>query len=115
MRQYDEPVEVQRRDDVPTGFLWRGRLYVVRDVLGTWVETLPWWRAPSARAVYGLDGDGEGSVGAGGATTATGGPDPGEREMWRVEASAGRAAGWGVFELGFDWGTGGWTLLRVLD
>lgn len=35
--------------------------------------------------------------------------------MWRVEASAGNAAGRGVFELGFDWTTGGWTLLRVLD
>ena len=114
MRQYDEPVEVQRRDDVPAGFLWRGRRYVVGDVLGTWVETRPWWWAPSARALYGLDG-GESPTRAGDATAVAGGPEAGEREMWRVEASAGRAAGRGVFELGFDWATGGWTLLRVLD
>lgn len=70
MRQYDEPVEVQRRDDLPAGFLWRGRRYVVRDVLGTWVEALPWWRASSAQGVYGLDGE---------VSAASGGPDPGER------------------------------------
>uniref|UniRef100_UPI001E53C17D DUF6504 family protein n=1 Tax=Ornithinicoccus halotolerans TaxID=1748220 RepID=UPI001E53C17D len=29
---------------VPTAFLWRGRLHVVRAVLGCWTQRLPWWR-----------------------------------------------------------------------
>ncbi len=40
--------------------------------------------------------------------------DDGERELWRVEAAAGRS-GAGVFDLCFDWSAGGWTVARVLD
>ncbi|HEU5242467.1 MAG TPA: DUF6504 family protein, partial [Ornithinibacter sp.] len=29
---------------VPTAFIWRGRLYVVRDVLAHWRERRAWWR-----------------------------------------------------------------------
>ena len=39
----------------------------------------------------------------------------GEREIWRVEASRGRAAGSGIYDLCFDWTAGGWTLLRAQD
>ncbi|WP_260439795.1 DUF6504 family protein, partial [Humibacillus xanthopallidus] len=28
----------------PEAFIWRGRLYVVRDVLATWRERRAWWR-----------------------------------------------------------------------
>ena len=38
-----------------------------------------------------------------------------EREVWRVEASPGRAFGAGVYDLCFDWAAGGWTLLRTQD
>ena len=31
-------------EQVPTAFLWRGRLYVVRAVLGHWSQRRPWWR-----------------------------------------------------------------------
>lgn len=41
--------------------------------------------------------------------------DDGEREYWRVEAAAGRSAGSGVYDLCFDWASGGWTVARVLD
>ncbi|NHC12316.1 DUF6504 family protein [Motilibacter deserti] len=157
MRRYDDPVDVRRRDDAPEQFLWRGKLYVVRDVLAHWVETGAWWRAPAAQLVYGTDeapgsgvpatpsmprpasasDRGPAPVGVG----ASGAPDPssassastvrgsalppassglaleeaGEREMWRVEASAGRAAGSGVFDLAFDWAVGGWRLTTALD
>ena len=30
-------------EQVPTAFLWRGRLYVVRAVLGHWSQRRPWW------------------------------------------------------------------------
>ena len=96
VRSYAEPVQVQRRDAAPEQFLWRGRLYVVRAVLASWVEAGSWWRTQA------------------GASTATALTDP-EREYWRVEAGAGRATGVVVLDLCFDWATGGWTVARSLD
>ncbi|NHC45578.1 DUF6504 family protein [Motilibacter aurantiacus] len=124
MRRYDDPVDVRRRDDAPEQFLWRGKLYVVRDVLAHWVETGAWWRAPSAHLVHGTDEppvptgaggpvSGHPAEAAGSSTLAL--QEAGEREMWRVEASAGRAAGSGVFDLAFDWAVGGWRLTTALD
>ena len=103
-RRYDDPVDVRRRDDVPAEFLWRGRLYVVREVLIHWVESGAWWRSPVAPQNH---PSGEVS------------PAPAhiddEFEVWRVEASAGRLSGTGVFDLGFTWSRGSWTLLQALD
>ena len=129
-RRYDDQVEVRRRDDVPAEFLWRGRFYVVRDVLDTWVETPPWWRTPAARSVYGIGPDAQ-DVASSAELSASPVPSPapsagtcaptglaldeGEREVWRVEASAGRLHGTGVFDLSFDWSTGGWALRRAMD
>lgn len=56
-----EPIEVLRRDEAPAHFLWRGGLYVVRDVLDQWTETEPW-----REAAAGLSAAGE-AVGGGGA------------------------------------------------
>ena len=95
-RRYDDQVEVRRRDDDPAEFLWRGRFYAVREVLAHWVETGAWWQAPPAEA---------GDLAALAA----------EREVWRVEASPGRAAGSGVYDLCFDWAAGSWLLLRAQD
>lgn len=99
VRCYAEPVQVQRRDDVPDQFLWRGRLYVVRTVLARWVEAGGWWRTAGANTT-------------GASTTAL--TDP-EREYWRVEATSGRASGVAVLDLCFDWAIGGWTVARSLD
>lgn len=85
MRRYDEPVQVRLgpREDrsqagqVPDAFLWRNRLYVVREVLATWLEREAWWEAP----------------------TVHGGRGTYERTVWRVEAGAGRALGTGVYDL----------------
>ncbi len=38
-----------------------------------------------------------------------------ERQVWRVEASAGRMAGSGVYDLGADLSPRQWRLLRVAD
>jgi hypothetical protein len=84
----------------PEAFVWRGRLYVVRAVLDRWQERRPWWR--DAR-----------EQGSGDVLT-----DARERQVWRVEASAGRCAGVGVYDLGADPqgpGTSHWRLLRVAD
>ena len=101
-------------DPTPSAFLWRGRLYIVRDVIGHWRERRAWWRDA-------LDPDEE---------VAARGLDCLEQEVWRVEASPGRLAGTGVYDLGMHdlgmhdlglhgLGTAGparsWRLLRVAD
>ena len=133
-RRYDDPVDVRRRDDAPAEFLWRGRLYVVREVLTHWVESSAWWGSPVARSVQDLDAssyDNSGGDNSGGDNSSRDSLLPSlagavavdtadvsiaaELEVWRVEASAGRMYGTGVFELGFTWAQGSWTLLQVLD
>jgi hypothetical protein len=116
VRRYEEPIEVRAgerglgrtggvdradraSDSTPSAFLWRGRLYVVRDVIGHWRERRAWWRDA-------LDPD-EG--------VAAQGLDCLEQEVWRVEASPGRLAGTGVYDLGMDGLARGWRLLRVAD
>ena len=96
-RRYDDAVQVRRRDEDPAEFLWRGRFYAVREVLAHWVETGAWWQVGSGAAL-----DGSSALSA-------------EREVWRGEASPGRAFGAGVYDLCFDWAAGGWTLLRTQD
>lgn len=89
-------------EDGPQQFLWRGRLWQVREILAHWVETGAWWlRRPEER--------------------------PGrsalirERQVWRVTAARGRAVataedpGFGVFDLTFDGAEGVWRLAGSLD
>jgi len=105
-RRYAEPADVRRRDDAPIEFVWRGRLYRVRAVLATWLEAGGWWRLADPGG-----GSGEG-VGT------DGGPiliDDGEREVWRVEAAAGRSAATGIYDVCFAWSTGAWTVTRIQD
>ena len=116
VRRYEETIEVREgvRDDLtlglggvggaggvdavgPDAFVWRGRLYVVRAVLDRWQERRPWWRDARERD--------------GGSDVLT---DARERQVWRVEASAGRLCGVGVYDLGADHGDQ-WRLLRVAD
>ncbi len=136
VRRYDDPVEVRPAGadgsggSEPASFLWRGRLYVVRDVLGHWRERRAWWTAPAARALHGeADLVPEDPAGAGLVNRplrgASGGPVRSalgeEHEVWRVEASRGRAFGSGVYDLCRDLSMtapeapGGWRLLRVAD
>ncbi|CCI52366.1 MAG: DUF6504 family protein [Tetrasphaera jenkinsii] len=95
VRRYEEPVDVQARDESLAAFIWRGRLYAVRHVVDRWTERRSWWHDP---------------VGA---------PRVGERVVWRVEATAGRLAGTGIYDIGRDTDAEAsrptWTLLRVQD
>jgi hypothetical protein len=91
-----------REDDCPEQFLWRGRLWQVREVIAHWVETGAWWlRRPE-------DGPGRSELIR-------------EREVWRVAAARGRAVhavddpGFGIFDLSFDWSEGVWRLAGSLD
>lgn len=74
--------------EVPTVFLWRGRVHMVRAVLAQWSQRVPWWRSEDPVA-EGL-----------------------ERRVWRVEAGAGRSMGTGVYDLVQD---ERWWLARVSD
>ncbi len=148
-RRHADTIEVRHRDDAPEQFLWRERVYVVRQVLAHWVEAGQWWSAAGASAL--LAGEPAASApdsGTGALATAPIPPSPkwaqrawgepapdvgaatgpmqlddGEREMWRVEATAGYAgtdgtagyAGTGVYDLCFDWSRGAWRLTRVTD
>jgi hypothetical protein len=112
VRRYDDPVEVRKglvgAQEAPEQFLWRGRLWKVRDVIAHWVETGPWWQSAGARAAVGTDSEDEQVLAELGSDLLA------EREMWRVEAGAGMTGG-GVFDLSFSWSDGNWQLVGCLD
>lgn len=60
-RLHVDPVEVQRHDDVPAQFLWRGRIYLVREVLSRWTESGGWWHGAGVLALSAGDASGDGS------------------------------------------------------
>lgn len=89
-------------DEGPQQFLWRGRLWQVREILAHWTETGAWWlRRP------------EDAPGASELVT--------QRLVWRVSAARGRAVetpddpGFGIFDLTFDRAEGIWRLAGSLD
>ncbi|GAB3904167.1 DUF6504 family protein [Microbispora bryophytorum] len=86
-RLYGDPIEVWVRDGRPAQFVWRDRLYTVREIQDHWVVVREWWKTSDA--------------------------DPGERRFWRVGAAAGKEVG--TYELRFDTASGGWLLLRAWD
>jgi hypothetical protein len=120
VRRYNDPVEVRRgwvkasEIEGPAQFMWRGRIWKVREIVASWVETHHWW-----------------------ATAYEAGSDLlNEHEVWRVEArrpvitkdaigsnnSASHTptmskeqAISGVFDLAFSWNNGSWRLVGCLD
>jgi Domain of unknown function (DUF6504) len=91
-RVYGEPVEVQTREDGrPTRFVWRGRLYAVREIQEYWVVNRDWWRDSS--------------------------PVPAQPELqfWQVAAATGAGQPVGVYELRRDVAVDSWTLRRISD
>ncbi len=120
MRRYDELIEVRRGlvagQEAPEQFIWRDRLWVVRDVVSHWVETGAWWDQAGIAALLGVGV--EGPEGSGGVTAVPLGADLlAESERWRVEAYRGRVfrAGYGVFDLAFDWVDARWRLVGCAD
>jgi hypothetical protein len=111
-RVYAESIDVQRSDDDPVQFLWRGRLYVVRGVLARWTEAGRWWRTAEAMVVTAGDEPRESGPAD---VVAPASIDDRERDYWRVEAGNGRSGSLGVFDLCFDWTAGTWFLDRALD
>ena len=128
VRRYGDPVEVLSApagdrdggaDRAPVRFRWRGRPYVVHEVLGHWRERRAWWREPAARAVLGeVPGGGIAGGDAQASRAAVRHTLSSEYEIWRVEAChRGRS---GVYDLRLDLpcdpaAPGRWHLLRVAD
>lgn len=117
MRRYDDLIEVRQRDVAkstgdegadgggdgvgmapPESFVWRGRRYRVRAVVGHWHERTPWWR-------HAL----EAPAGQGGDLVL-------QEEVWRVEATPARGVtrpgAVGVFDLARGCR---WRLIRIAD
>jgi hypothetical protein len=109
-------------EQVPTAFLWRGRLYVVRAVLGHWSQRRPWWReALDPREDVDLPDSPDSRADAAGGQRVVGSLRTVaelEQDVWRVEASPGRLHQAGVYDLARE-GRGdsscSWRLLRVAD
>jgi hypothetical protein len=113
----------------PAQFLWRGRLYLVRDVLAHWVELGAWWSLPRRAGVPARvtgPGYGDGPDGADEPLPRSVAVDVGavEREVWRVEAAPGRSSSPGVYDLVRDvparsgaapGAASRWRLARTLD
>lgn len=130
MRRFSDSVEVRVRSlneqtseatlaqecptpERPEAFIWRGRLYVVRDVIAEWRERRAWWREA-------LDAN-EADVVPGQSIAAA----ASEQRVWRVEASPGWSFAPGVYDLAHDesalassdggTSSGQWSLVRVAD
>jgi hypothetical protein len=101
MRRYDELIEVRRGlvagQEAPEQFIWRDRLWVVRDVVSHWVETGAWWDQEGIAALLGVGAEQSGaeqSAGSGRASAGVTAVPLGadllvESDLWRVEASRG--------------------------
>jgi hypothetical protein len=108
MRSYGEVVDVRTvrpgteggAAAAPEQFLWRGRIYLVREVLAHWIELGSWWVAPGRPRGAGAPAAADAGAAAGAAPRSVA-ADVGavEREVWRVEAAPGRSATAGVYDL----------------
>jgi len=138
MRIYHDVIDVRRGlvagQEAPEQFLWRGKLWVVRDVLAHWVETGAWWEQADVAALLGVGVSS--TAGRAGPLQGCGGPGAdiggtgieaarsgrrgadllGESDVWRVEAGRGRVPlGFGVFDLSFGWSDARWRLVSCAD
>lgn len=101
-----EPCDVLRGGDGPVYFLLGGRLYVVHEVLGRWIEPDAEPRRPSPSGPLTAASESEastpGSTAPGSTTPVPNGPEqnePPQVEHWLVVASVGRYGTPAVFRL----------------
>ncbi|TNM63236.1 hypothetical protein FHN55_15465 [Streptomyces sp. NP160] len=122
-RSFDEVVHVQVAESgsgEPSAFVWRGRLFVVREVLAGWSARLPWWQGVAARALRGEPVEVSGSSALAREPGVRSAGPAADEQVWRVVASAGFGVEPGTFELasepaGAAGGAPRWRLVRVVD
>jgi hypothetical protein len=116
MRWYDEIVDVRKGlvagSEAPEQFVWRGRRWLVRMVLGHWLETGSWWEQDKVSALLGSGREENGGTASAGPAAVAELLD--EHEVWRVEAARSRD-GSGVFDLAFSWRDACWRLRCCVD
>jgi hypothetical protein len=101
----DEQIDVLRRHGEPAHFIWRGKLYRVRQVLSHWVQVgadsgeIPSVLLRTDRRLGTVE------------TLVFGRDREIERELWSVRASVGRDGEAEVFQLCHDVPNGGWLLV----
>jgi hypothetical protein len=101
----DELIDVLRRHGEPAHFIWRGKLYRVRQVLSHWIQVgadsgeLPSVLLRTDRRLGTVE------------TLVFGRDREVERELWSVRASIGRDGDVEVFQLCHDVPSGGWLLV----
>jgi hypothetical protein len=101
----DELIDVLRRHGEPAHFIWRGKLYRVRQVLSHWIQVgadsgeLPSVLLRTDRHLGTVE------------TLVFGRDREVERELWSVRASVGRDGDVEVFQLCHDVPSGGWLLV----
>ena len=103
------------RGAAPVRFRWRYRTYHVRELLGFWIESGPWWmhwrtsRHPARTSPSPGQADQHRVAPPSGAF-------PIERQVWRVSATTNCATGSsGVYDLVHEPGSDTWWLDRVWD
>lgn len=92
-------------DAAPHQFLWRGRIYLVREVLAHWIELGTWWSVRGAQvptSVRAVAPEAGSALAPAPARSVAADVGAVEREVWRVEAAAGRSDHPGVFDLVHD-------------
>lgn len=90
------PIDEDPAGESPERFVWRGRLYLVNEVLASWRERQPWWVL--CEEAFDLASPRVGPELAGGSVLSVL-ADGADRRCWRVRARAGRDAAGGVYEL----------------
>lgn len=128
MRRYGEGIEVRpglvAGDEGPAQFFWRGRVWLVRSLLSSWITSTPWWRSADAARVLGSEGDWAARVGGvrddgdvvSDRSDAVASAVPMEElQVWRVEAGRGGGYRIGVFDISRSTVTGQWRLETCLD
>lgn len=114
VRRFSDVVQVrpvEGSQERPEAFIWKGRLYVVRQVLAQWRERRAWWREALDAKPAPVSPVSQVSPGAGIGAAAS------EQRLWRVEASPGWSFAPGVYDLAHDESAVGeqWSLVRVAD
>lgn len=96
-----EPCDVLRGGDGPVYFLLGGRLYVVHEILGRWIEpdSEPRRRTPRHAAPGDERDEQEAGEAGQGVAGVPGTHEPAQVEHWLVVASVGRFGTPGVFRL----------------